>query len=159
MHLGGVTANPAGEFTAQQARNLALTLGERLEDIRFVIHDRGSNFTASFDASFDAAFQAAGTRILRSAVQAPRMNAICERLVGTLRRELLGRVLILGEAHLRPVLAEYHRTTTRRTRASRNASPTTNPTLPAPRGPKSTLNRSAENPPLGGLINEYTHAA
>jgi putative transposase len=48
------------------------------EDIRFLIRDRGSNFTASFDA----VFQAAGTRILRTAVQAPRMNAICERLVG-----------------------------------------------------------------------------
>ena len=35
------------------------------------------------------------------------MNAICERLVGTLRRELLDRVLILGEAHLRSVLVDY----------------------------------------------------
>jgi putative transposase len=51
--------------------------------------------------------QAAGTRILRSAVQAPRMNGTCERLVGTLRRELLDRVLILGEQHLRAVPAEY----------------------------------------------------
>jgi Integrase core domain len=68
-----------------------------------VIRDRGSNFTSSFDA----VFQAADTRIVRTAVQAPRMNAICERLVGTLRRELLDRVLILGEAHLRTVLAEY----------------------------------------------------
>jgi hypothetical protein len=80
-----------------------LTLGERFADIRFLIRDRGPDFTASFGA----VFQAAGTRIVRTAVQAPRMNAICERLVGTLRREPLDRVLILGEGHLRAVLAEY----------------------------------------------------
>jgi putative transposase len=79
MHIGGVTANPTGEWTVQQARNLALNLGERFKDVKFLIRDRGSNFTPSFDA----VFQAAGTRIVRTAVQAPRMNAICERLVGT----------------------------------------------------------------------------
>ncbi len=75
MHLGGVTASPTGEWTVQQARNLALGLGDRLEDIKFLVRDRGPNFTASFDA----VFQAAGTRILRTAVQAPRMNATWER--------------------------------------------------------------------------------
>jgi putative transposase len=127
LHLCGVTANPAGEWTVQQARNLALTLGERSGDIRFLIRDRGSNFTRSFDAVFEAT----GTTILRSAVQAPRMNAICERLAGTLRRELLDRVLIVGEAHLRAVLGPDTRcTTTRpgRTRASLSTSPQTNPT-------------------------------
>ncbi len=64
----------------QQARNLAHRLDERFEGIKFLLRDRGSNFTDSFDA----VFQAAGARILVSAVQAPRMNAICERLVGTL---------------------------------------------------------------------------
>jgi putative transposase len=103
MHLGGITASPTGEWTVQHARNLALSLGERFEDIRFLIRDRGSNFTTSFDA----VFQATGTTILRSAVQAPRMNATCERLVGTLYRELLDRMLILGEQHLRAVLTEY----------------------------------------------------
>src|SRR6266566_4120420 len=68
MHLGGVTMHPTGDWTVQQARNLALTLGERFEDIRFLIRDRGSSFTASFDA----VFQAAGTRIVHTAVQAPR---------------------------------------------------------------------------------------
>src|SRR6266568_5057724 len=103
MHLGGVTANPSREWTVQQARNLAISLDQRFEDIRLLIRDRGSNFTRSFDA----VFQATGTRILRTAVQAPRMNATCERLVGTLRRELLDRMLILGEAHLRAGLTEY----------------------------------------------------
>src|SRR5450631_4719832 len=103
MHLGGVTAHPTSEWTVQQARNLALTLDERFGAIKFLIRDRGSNFTASFDA----VFQATGARILRTAVQAPRMNAICERLVGTLRRELLDRVLFVGDAHLRAALAEY----------------------------------------------------
>ena len=68
-----------------------------------MIRDRGSNFTASFDA----VFQATGARILRSAVRVPRMNAICERMVGTLRGELPDRTLILNRAHLRAVLAEY----------------------------------------------------
>jgi hypothetical protein len=87
MHLGGVTAHPTGDWTVQQARNLALSLGDRFEDIRFLIRDRGSNFTASFDA----VFQAAGTRILRTAVQAPRMNSIMERRIGSCQRELLDR--------------------------------------------------------------------
>jgi putative transposase len=103
MHLGGVSAHPTGEWTVQQARNLALTLDQQFRDTRFPIRDRGSNFTASFDA----VFQAAGTRILVSAIQAPRMSAICERLVGTLRREVLYRTLIVGEAHLRAVLTDY----------------------------------------------------
>jgi transposase len=101
MHLDGVPAYPTGEWTVLQARNLAMDLGERFGDFRFLIRDRGSNFTGSFDA----VFQAAGTTILRTAVQAPRMNAICERLIGTLRREGLDR--ILNRAHLRAVLSEY----------------------------------------------------
>jgi putative transposase len=64
MHLGGITAHPTGAWTVQQARNVALNLGDRFGDFRFLIRDRGSNFTASFDA----VFQATGTTILRTAV-------------------------------------------------------------------------------------------
>jgi transposase InsO family protein len=157
MHLGGVTAHPTGEWTVQQARNLALTLDERFEDIRFVIRDRGSNFTTSFDA----VFQGTGARILRTAVQAPRMNAICERLVGTLRRELLDRMLILGEAHLHSVLAGYqaHYNTARPHQgiAQRvpdgecNAHPATVTNV--------DTRQIRRKPVLNGLINEYTRAA
>jgi putative transposase len=55
-----------------------------------LIGGRGSNFTRSFDA----VFQATGATIVRTAVQAPRMNATCGRLIATLHRELPGRVLI-----------------------------------------------------------------
>ena len=157
MHLGGITANPTGEWTVQQARNLALTLGERFGDIKFLIRDRGSNFTASFDA----VFQASGTRILRTAAQAPRMNAICERLVGTLRRELLDRVLILGEQHLHAVLAEYqahynaarpHQGIAQRVPDDeRDGSPATVTDIDNHQIRRKSI--------LNGLINEYTHAA
>jgi hypothetical protein len=74
------------------------------------------------------------------------MNATCERLVGTQRRELLDRGLILGAAHLLAVLAEYQeRYNTARPRESASASPTLNTSLPASRQRTSTLARSAEN--------------
>ncbi len=157
MYLGGVTASPTGEWTVQQARNLALSLGERFEDVKFLIRDRGSNFTASFDA----VFQAAGTRILRTAVQAPRMNAICERLVGTLRRELLDRVLILGEAHLRAVLTEYqvHYNTARPHQGIAQRVPGGEHDGGHLTVADLDRGRIHRKPALGGLINEYSRAA
>jgi putative transposase len=157
MHLGGVTANPTGEWTVQQARNLARSFDERFEDVKFLIRDRGSNFTTSFDA----VFQAAGTRILRTAVQAPRMNAICERLVGTLRRELLDRVLILGEAHLRTVLTEYqeHYNTARPHQGIAQRVPDSECHAPLVTATDSGVERIRRKPVLNGLINEYAHAA
>jgi putative transposase len=157
MHLGGVTANPTGEWTVQQARNLALTLGERLENMRFLIRDRGSNFTQSFDA----VFQAGGTRILRTAVQAPRMNATCERLLGTLRRELLDRMLILGEAHLRAVLIEYqvHYNTARPHQGIAQRVPGCEREVPGATAANLDVQRIRRRPVLNGLINEYSRAA
>ena len=157
MHLGGVTANPTGEWTVQQARNLALSLGERFEDIRFVVRGRGSNFTRSFNA----VFQATGARILRTAVQAPRMNATCERLVGTLRREVLDRVLIVSERHLRAVLAEYqvHYNTARPHQGIAQRVPDDEHDAPRTTVTDVDTQQIRRKPVLGGLINEYTHAA
>jgi transposase InsO family protein len=157
MHLGGVTANPTGEWTVQQARNLAISLGERLQDLKFIIRDHGSSFTESFDA----VFQANGTSILRTAVQAPRMNATCERLVGTLRRELLDRVLILGEQHLRGILTEYraHYNAARPHQGIAQRVPDTGCTAPPSAMTDSDIERIRRKPVLSGLINEYMHAA
>jgi len=55
--------------------------------VKFVLHDQDASFTAAFDA----VFQAAGARVVRSAVQSPRMNLIMERWIGRCRRELLDR--------------------------------------------------------------------
>jgi transposase InsO family protein len=131
--------------------------GERIEDIRFLIRDRGSNFTRSFDA----VFQATGARILRTAVQAPRMNAICERLAGTLRRELLDRMLILGERHLRAVLADYqvHYNMARPHQGIAQRVPDGEHDAPRATVTGDGTQHIWRKPVLGGLINEYTHAA
>ena len=157
MHLGGVTLHPTADWTVQQARNLALTLGDRFEAFRFLIRDRGSNFTASFDA----VFQAADMRIVRTAARAPRMNAICERLVGTLRRELLDRVLILGEGHLRAVLAEYqvHYNTARPHQGIAQRVPDGKHDGGQFAVADLDRGRVLRKPVLGGLINEYARAA
>ena len=157
MYLGGVTAHPTGEWIVQQARNLALTLDRRFEDIRFLLRDRGSNFTASSGA----VFQATGARILRTAVQAPRMNAICERLAGTLRRELLDRVLTLGEPHLRAVLTDYqvHYNTARPHQGIAQRVPDYERDVPRAAVTDIDTQQIRRKPVLNGLINEYTHAA
>ena len=83
-HLAGITANPDGAWTTQAARNFLMDLGQLTASVKFLIRDRAGQFTGSFDAVFTAA----GARILASPPQVPRANAICERVIGTLRREL-----------------------------------------------------------------------
>jgi hypothetical protein len=78
-------------------------LGNRLGTLRFLVHDRDPVFTTAFGEVFSAE----GLRIITTLPRTPRMNAICERVIGTLRRELLDRTLILGERHLALVLREY----------------------------------------------------
>jgi putative transposase len=71
--------------------------------VKFVLHD----WDASLTAAFDEVFRAAGVRIIRAAVQAPRMNPVMERWVGSCRRELLDRTLVWNQRHLMIVLREY----------------------------------------------------
>jgi transposase InsO family protein len=103
VHLAGITTNPAGEWVTRQARNIVETFVERSEPIRFLIHDRDSKFTAAFDE----VFRSEGIRAVRTPVRAPNANAFTERWIGTVRRECLDRILIVGRRHLQHVLARY----------------------------------------------------
>jgi transposase InsO family protein len=87
----------------QQARNLVMDLGDRIDTLRFLMHDRDPLFTTAFAV----VFRADGLRVITTLPRTPRMNAVCERVIGTLRRELLDRTLILGERDLAMVLREY----------------------------------------------------
>jgi putative transposase len=103
VYFLGITDYPTGAWTVQQARNLLMDLGERASRLKFLIRDRDGKFATAFDGVFTSN----GTRVIKTPVRSPRANAFAERFVGTLRRECLDHVLILGEQHLRSVLAEY----------------------------------------------------
>jgi hypothetical protein len=132
-----------------------MDLGCRAERVKFLIRNRADQFTGSFDAVFTAE----AIRILASPPQAPRANAICERMIGTLRRELLDRLLIVNEHHLRQVLTEYlrHYNTARPHRALGQLAPAQAHARP----PEINLaeHRIRRRHVLGGLTHEYHIAA
>jgi putative transposase len=152
VHVLGVTAHPVGEWVAQQARNLLMG-DDRVGRFRFLVRDRDTKFTAAFDA----VFAAEGIEVLTTPVRAPRANAYAERWVGTVRREVLDRMLILGCRQLRSVLAEYvdHYNGHRPHRALGQAPPLGSGEPPAfvPAG------RVVRRDRLGGLIHEYAQVA
>jgi putative transposase len=118
-HLARVTAHPAGAWAVQQARSLAMDLGDCLGTLRFLMHDRDPFCTT---ASGEV-FKAEGLQIITTLPRTPRMNAVCERVIGTLRRGLPGQILILGDRHpvlvLRESLVHYDRHRPRQSRQQR----------------------------------------
>jgi hypothetical protein len=152
VHIAGVTAHPARAWTAQQARNLMMDLGERAGQFRFLIRDRDSKFTTAFDD----VFAGNGARVIEAPVRSPRANAYAERFVLTARTEVTDRMLIFGQRHLRTILAQYEaHYNGRRPYRSRQLRP------PRPDHPVADLTqeRIKRQTVLGGLINEYERAA
>jgi putative transposase len=140
----------------QQARNHSIDLANQANAVKFLIRDRDTKFTASFDA----VFAAEGTRIIKSPVRAPRANAICERVIGTIRRECLDQMLILGPRHPEAVLSEYvqHYNSHRPHRSLSQRSPSAPDTTRAFIGDVN-LARLRRTDRLGGLIHGYRMAA
>jgi transposase len=149
IRILGLTPHPTGEWTAQQARNLIMDLGNQAHRAKFMIRDRGSNFTATFDA----VLADAGIRTVLCNVQTPRMNAIAERWIGGCRRELLDRTLAWNQAHLRRLLREYetHHNQHRPHRSLNAAAPL----KPLPEPIDLEHYRVRRQARIGGLINEY----
>jgi len=153
VHVLGVTAHPSGEWVAQQARNLFMALEDRVGQFRFLVRDRDAKFTAAFDA----VFVAEAIEVLRTPVRAPQANADAERWVGTVRREVLDRMLVVGGRQLQAVLAEYvdHYNGHRPHRALGQAPPL-GPAEPAVVLTSRTILRRDR---VGGLIHEYAQVA
>ena len=153
VHILGVTAHPTGAWLTQLARNLLTDLDDANRSFRFLIRDRDRKFTAAFDAVFTAI----DVRIIKTPVQAPRANAIAERFVGTIRRELLDRILIIDQRHAAAVLHEFgrHYNGHRPHRTLGQAAPS----RPLPRRATTELHKIQRRDRLGGLVHEYQQVA
>jgi putative transposase len=129
-----------------------LDLQDRDAHFNFLIRDRDAKFTTAFDTVFTSS----GPRIVKTPIHAPRANAYAERFVGTVRRECLDHLVIVGSRHLRGVLAEFqthyneHRPHQGRQQLPPNHSPDRDTDL---------TTRIRRKQVLGGLINEYHRVA
>ncbi|HEY9305291.1 MAG TPA: hypothetical protein VIO95_13455 [Mycobacterium sp.] len=103
-----MTAHSTGSWVTQQARNLLMDLGDRVDRLCLLIRDRDAKFVAGFDTVFTPE----QITTIRTPIPGPRANAVAERWIGTVSRECTDRILILGRRHLTAVLVTYLSTTT-----------------------------------------------
>ena len=151
VEIAGFTPNPGGNFMAQVARNLTDPVDGFLRDKKHLILDNDSLFTKQFCSILGDA----GCEVVRTAIQAPNMNAFAERFVQTIKRECLSKLILFGEEHLRRVLSEFvehyhaerpHQGIDNKLIARTNDEP--------PNGNKVVVDKR-----LGGLLRSYRRAA
>ena len=150
VRLAGITANPTAAWTTQAARNLLM---ESVRPIRYVIRDRGGQFTPSFDTVFTAV----GAEDIAIPPGAPQANAFAEQWVRTVRHELLDRTLIWNQRQLAYLLEEFvlHLNAHRPHRRLDQRAPDDDPDSPVT-DIGTAVRRTAT---CSGLINEYRPAA
>jgi transposase InsO family protein len=148
-----VTAHPTAEWTLQQLREAIPTD----HACQFLIHDRDSIFARDLDQRI----RNLGLQVLKTPPRCPQANSICERVLGTLRREALDFVIPLTENHLRRILRDWvaHYNQGRPHMSLGPGIPQPPVSLPVPlHGPRHRLPahlRVVIRPILGGLHHEY----
>ena len=148
-----VTTHPTAHWTLQQLREAIPSD----HTYRFLIHDRDSIFSPALNQRI----RHLGLRVLKTPVRSPQANALCERLIGTLRRECLDCIMPLTESHLRCLLQEWvpHYNTSRPHMSLGPGIPQPSVSLPVPR--QVHRHRLPEHlrvrarPILGGLHHDY----
>jgi transposase InsO family protein len=157
VRILGATAHPTAAWVTQAARNLVMDLEDAGCRARFLSRDRDGKYPGLFDA----VLADAGIKVVLTGVRMPRMNAIMERWVLTCRRELLDRTLILNRRHLLHALREFETFYNghRPHQGIGNARPRT--PLPPPISDPDQIARLdiRRHQRLGGILNEYQHAA
>jgi transposase InsO family protein len=145
-----VHRKPDGGWVTQQARNLSWHIGDGGFGPTILIRDRDSKFTTDFDE----VFRSEGVRVVKTPARAPKANAVAERWVQSARREVLDRMLILGERHLCAIVTQY-------VDHYNHARPHRGIGLDSPIPPQAELARGPvmRHTLLGGLINEYSRLA
>jgi transposase len=153
IRILGATARPTADWTTQQARNLLMDLADNAVSMKYLIRDRDAKFVDAFDA----VFAAEGIQVIKSAVRAPRMNAIVERWIKSCRKELLDRTLIWNRTHLLNVLGEYEQFyNDHRTHRSLHAAA---PLRALPEPVELDRIRIRRRDRLGGILHEYSAVA
>jgi len=150
VHIAGITTSPDSAFMAQVARNLTMLDDGFLRDMRYLILDRDSKFTAQFKSILEEA----GVNTVLICYQAPNMNAIAERWVLSVKSECLNRMILFGERSLRRALHEFcnHYQAERPHQGIGNQLINAEPTA-------ATGDRVIEHERLGGLLRSYERAA
>jgi transposase InsO family protein len=151
------TSKPNTDWMLQQARNLLMDIDDRDRQARFLIHDRD----AKFPRAFDPLLANDGIKVIRTPVQAPNANAHMEHWIGSVRRECLDRLLIVGRHQLEHVLRVYVKHYNRqRPHRSLDLKPPESTACSAVRADSTPralpVNRRDL---LGGLLHEYELAA
>ena len=156
VHVSGMTCQPNGPWVEQQARNLAMDLGDQRGKSVYLLKDGDTKFTAKFDE----VFKYDGIKAKRLPYASPNLNAFAERFVQSIKHECLNKFVVFGERHLELLIREYkdHYNTVRPHQGIGNK-PIGLVTAPSPDAEPPNPTEIECDSRLGGLLRHYHRLA